>query len=280
MNALVRGLLKTTGRTYSNMKNSSTIDEENPILPGDPRSDWYNFGYWNPGTTDFDRASEALAFKLGQLAELKACPHLLDVGPGFGAQLALWKTDFQVVRVTALEPNHRSWLRAKVYEDPTISVLCSRLEEYSPESAVKCAIAVDSCYHIPYNLIWQKLMQLSGLTRVVLSDFYLLRTPTSFFDRFFLRMVALSARIPHGNFRTKEEYLRTSRMQLSSWEDVSVQVVDGFCNYVSNQFAKRSFFQTLFNADALKVYCTYLMLRRLRLMGLVGYALIVFKPKL
>jgi hypothetical protein len=220
-----------------------------------------------------------LAYKLGQLADLKSHSHLLDIGPGRGAQLALWKKKFQIEKITALEPNQSSWQRLKAHEDRVTVVIRTKLEDFPARDAVQCVVAVDSCYHISYDIIWNKLLQIPGLKSVVLSDLFLLQRPSSFSDRVFLRIVALAANIPFRNFRTKDEYLRTSGMTLVSWEDTSTQVLDGFCNFVSREIRKRSFFQRLFNGALLKVYCTYLILRRLRARGLVGYALIVFKPK-
>lgn len=210
--------------------------------------------------------------------DLSSCSHLLDIGPGFGAQLSLWKSRFQVEKTTALEPNREAWQRAKARENTTTVVLCERLEDFETSEAVDCAVAVDSCYHISYSVFWSSLQALPSLKSVALSDLFLLRKPL-LSDRIFLRFIALCARIPYENFRTKDQYLQTSGMQVASWEDASDQVIDGFCNFVSAEVKTRSLLQMIFKEQLLKIYCTYLLLRRLRSKKMIGYALIVFKPK-
>ena len=247
------------------------------MLPGDLSTDWYNFGFWDADSKRFEKAAEALAFKLGRLAELNECSHLLDIGPGYGAQLALWKNSFQVQKITALEPNKSAWQRATAYEENTISVSCSKLEDYPANDGIHCVVAVDSCYHIPYSVIWNKLQHLSGLQKVVFSDLFLLRVP-SIMESVILRVITMIAKIPYQNFRTKDVYCRTSQMHVVSWDDVSVQVVDGFCKFVGSEIGKRSISQRFFSSQLLKVFGTALLLRWLRTKCLIGYAVIVFKP--
>jgi hypothetical protein len=256
---------------------SSTPDKDQLVLPGDLSTDWYNFGFWDPDTKEFEKAAMALAFKLGQLAELNNCSHLLDVGPGYGAQLTLWKNGFQVQKITALEPNQAAWQRASTYEEEAIAVYCSKLEDYPANPDIRCVVAVDSCYHIPYNVIWNKLQHLSGLQKVVFSDLFLLRVP-SIMESVILRVITMIAKIPYQNFRTKDVYCRTSQMHVVSWDDVSVQVVDGFCKFVGSEIGKRSISQRFFSSQLLKVFGTACLLRWLRTKGLIGYALIVLKP--
>jgi hypothetical protein len=67
-------------------------------------------------------------------------------------------------------------------------------------------------------------------------------------------------------------------MQVVSWDDVSVQVIYGFCEFVASEIKKRSISQKFFSSQLLKVFGTSCLLRWLRAKGLIGYALIVLKP--
>ena len=253
-------------------------EDDMSAVPGDGKSDWYNFGLWSRQACDFPKAAKELAHKLALLGELQYCPHLLDIGPGYGAQLSLWRSSFQVEKITAIEPNPAAWERAKTYATPETVVLCNRLQDFTPDKPVHSVIAVDSCYHIPYNEFWDKIKNLSGLSQVVLSDFFLLKPPASFLDVTLLKLVGGSAKIPFKNFRTKDQYLDSVSFKAHTWQDVSEQVIDGFCCFVKDRFVRLTWSQRFIKSEMLKVYITYLMLKKMRLRGLIGYALILFKP--
>jgi hypothetical protein len=245
------------------------------VIPGDGKSDWYNLGYWD-GASSFPDACKTLAEKLGLFAGLESCPHLLDIGPGYGAQLDLWKTVFRIEKITAVEPDRSAFVRAMNYSSAHIKIYNTRLETFRFPEGVHSVIAADSCYHIPFEKFWHKLAETGGVTSVVLSDLFLLKRPTAWIDLLFLRLVAIVSKIPFENFRTKEQYLSSSPFRLTSWEDVSEQVLDGFCFFVQRNLSGR-WLQILASTSKLKVFCTYLIVKRLRARGLAGYAFILMR---
>ena len=65
----------------------------NPQVEDSPR--WINLGYWTESSDTLDKASQRLAVKLAEAANLRSSDRILDVGCGFGDSTILWRNRAQ-----------------------------------------------------------------------------------------------------------------------------------------------------------------------------------------
>jgi hypothetical protein len=63
---------------------------------------WNNLGNW-ANENDYGMACQALARLHGQAAQLRAGQHVLELACGYGAAFELWKAEFKINKISALE---------------------------------------------------------------------------------------------------------------------------------------------------------------------------------
>jgi len=66
------------------------------------RTTFINYGYWTNGCDSIDDASEALAMRLAESADLGSADSVLDVGFGYGDQDFMWARKWDKVKICGL----------------------------------------------------------------------------------------------------------------------------------------------------------------------------------
>ncbi|PTQ90443.1 class I SAM-dependent methyltransferase [Agitococcus lubricus] len=112
---------------------------------------WSNLGYW-ANARDYGQACQQLALLHGQAVDLQAGQHLLELGCGYGAALALWQQQFQVSQIDALEyrPHCVEQIQAQQY--PALARVCQGRFDRPLKAPLAgqhydAVLCVDAAYH-------------------------------------------------------------------------------------------------------------------------------------
>lgn len=76
--------------------NSKMLGDDEPIA-------WSNLGYWDGLNTSYPHACSRLASRLADAVHLNSNDRMLDLGCGQGASLQLWKMQYHVQHIEAVE---------------------------------------------------------------------------------------------------------------------------------------------------------------------------------
>ena len=197
-------------------------------------STWCNLGLWTTATS-FRSACADLARLLGRAASLGAGDEVLDVGVGYGDQVALWLDEFGVERVVALESSPKIAAAASsaladraaaTVVNENASHLSARALTSAPAS-FDVVLCLDCAYHFStrasYIASAAPLLRPAG--RFAAID--LLPTAQSRWGlgRLAQGLVALAVGIPWSNLYGEAEYGLTLRS--NGLVDVSIRPVDG-----------------------------------------------------
>lgn len=203
---------------------------------------WTNLGFW-PGAASYAEAATALAFRVGQAAQLRAGDVVVDYACGYGDSLRLWVERFGVARVIGVEPDAAlaRVVRARIVDwglADRISIECERAERISPDSLaadVSAVVCVDGAYHFESRRKWllRSLQALPSGGRLGIADLvFAARAAGSWRIAGLARLV----NVPAANLETTDELETTiagagARVRWS--EGAGEAVLDGFCRNVS-----------------------------------------------
>ena len=189
---------------------------------------WQNLGDWSTAQTYGD-AAEALAARLGRMADLATDDHVLDIGAGCGDQLALWRGRFGVARITAIEPDPGSAAAAR---RRTASLEGVEVHEGTDlaigERAPTVILSLDAAYHFRSrrDFLRRAATALKPGGRLALADIF---APTRIDAR--ARLLALFAGIPQRNLWTAAQWhaeLAQAGFERVMWTDATDAVLGGF----------------------------------------------------
>ena len=125
----------------------------NAKLLGDRRENaWSNLGFWDDQTQNYIQASQQLATVLAQSVKLNAKDRLIDLGCGQGASLLLWKNQFHVKAVTAIELQKK--LVKKLHQQGHLSIYQASFlqpQNILPAHSFDVVLCVDAAYHTNLN---------------------------------------------------------------------------------------------------------------------------------
>lgn len=230
---------------------------------------WTNLGDWRE-TTDYVKAAEALAYRVGAAAALGPASVVVDYACGYGDSLRLWVQQFGVRRVVGVEPDPAvcSVVSERIVRwglRDRIRIVQGRAEDTLPrraDSEVNTVVCVDAAYHFRSRVDWWRMLarDLPAGSRIACSDVLVadgqrLSVP--------LLGMAAAMRIPGSNL-VDAVWLQATLSALGlrdiAYESLGAAVLDGFvANAPMRGFALRA---------------TRAGVRTLRQRGLVDYALI------
>lgn len=118
---------------------------------------WNNLGDWQVAT-DYEHACIALARRHAEFAGLSVHSNLLELACGYGASIELWRDQFQVTAITALEYRQRcvDWLNQSLNTNhhqthAHIQVLQGRFDRPLPtalaQQSFDTLLCIDAAYH-------------------------------------------------------------------------------------------------------------------------------------
>lgn len=84
-----------------------------PVMRLATGGDMLNFGYWNGSASGPLKAQNDMCSLIGDIAELGSARKLVDVGSGFSAPAARWKSDHNSLSITCVNINFLQLLCAK-----------------------------------------------------------------------------------------------------------------------------------------------------------------------
>lgn len=126
---------------------SDAFAVETALLAGRPTR-WQNLGLWTD-TRDYERACEALASRVGEVAGLGPGDRLLELACGSGAAFQVWRERFGVGALIGIELDPARAARAselgRVVCAPAIADRALSVAGRGPFDAVVC---VDAAYHL------------------------------------------------------------------------------------------------------------------------------------
>ena len=217
-----------------------------------PRTAWMNFGWWGgaggAGGGGFAAAAAELARRVGRAAALTAADECLDCGCGCGDQDLLWRAEFGVLRIEALDPvaSQVAAAQRRVRDAglaDVIGVRCAavgggRALPFSDGSFTR-VLSVDSAYHFDTRRRFfgeaRRVLRPGGA--LALADIVLARpwAELSLSQAAAVRVVCALMSVPIANVCTAEEYAR--QLEQAGFagvrcESFSHAVVPGFCAFV------------------------------------------------
>ena len=192
---------------------------------------WGNLGYWQ-SLDDYLSAAIALAKLVGDAARLNQHQKVLDLGSGYGAQLHLWKSHYQVESIQTFEPDKAASKHAQGYiAGSDISGISWLPSAESAADDLDAVVSVDAAYHIPNRrALWQSLVKrLKPNGRLALTDLVLFEHAHTRTHP--LHRVSSIFEIPAENLMTQHAYreeLEGIGFKNVEFRDLSSAVFGGF----------------------------------------------------
>lgn len=193
---------------------------------------WSNLGDWQHARR-YSEAARALAHRLGVAAQLGPADHLLDVGVGAGAQLGVWRRDFGVTRIVAVEPDRSRARTARGAAEALGGDIAVRVGDAAslPRGSFSVILALDCAYHFDRARFFRTARQrLRPGGRLALTDIVLLR------DRYrsTVSRAARACGIPRDNLVGWDGYQRAlsgAGLDVQDCEDLDRDVLLGFARH-------------------------------------------------
>lgn len=213
---------------------------------------WNNLGDWQVAT-DYEYACIALARRHAEFSGLSANSHLLEFACGYGASFELWRDQFQVKTITALEYRQRcvDWLNQSLTSSHHtaqchVQVLQGRFDRPLPNALTQQSfdvlLCIDAAYHA--TSLHQFLITASTALRPkgVLCFSTLMWADSAATSASMSAIIGQQllklASIPAASVLTQPQ-IKTLFQQLH-WTDLQIQpieqhVFEGFANWVQQQ---------------------------------------------
>lgn len=190
------------------------------------KSLYLNLGYWENATT-YDEACEALALKLGELAEIQEGDRVLDCGFGFGDQDALWLERYQPEKISAINITAAQVALAKErFPDPRLEFLEGSATALPFEADhFDKVMALESAFHFQTrdDFFKEALRVLKPGGRLAMADITRARAPTGLSEYLAEQGGRALWQIPAGNLCEIPEYQR--RLEQAGFVNVSVEAI-------------------------------------------------------
>lgn len=214
---------------------------------GDGR--WNNLGYWRSGNdcigNDYTAACMALARRHAEAIQLGPEDHLLELACGYGASLDLWRDEFAVARLCALERrvNCVASIRAR---DPEMAanIFHGRFDRPLPEAMPgqhDALICVDAAYHADslhaFLACAASALKPGGrlaFSTLIKGEVSAAEQKPDWLSGSLLKLAAIPAasRVSHQTLKTQ---LSASGFDTLSITDISEPVLAGFANWVAHR---------------------------------------------
>lgn len=228
-----------------------------------PDAAWANLGEWSHASS-YEEAGRALAWKLGQAARLRPGACVLDLASGYGASLYLWRSEWQVGPLWALEADHSRRVSLQYLGLEGFELLAEKtvqdLWRAPAEPLYDAIIAVDAAYHFPdardFLSDCKKRLRADGR----LSFSTLIKTPSWSSQPLWIKGLTFI-------FSAAAGMPRASLLSATQWETLACEeawpgfritpaaVLEGFSQYIRRRSSALSLRQKL-TADWIKISVT------------------------
>jgi erythromycin 3''-O-methyltransferase len=193
--------------------------EQNAHGYTDVHGHYLNFGFWEPGNTDYVLAAESLVYRMAVLLELRPGHRLLDVACGWGAQDFFLQNEFGPIQIDAVDVtwSHIRWAQAEGRKQklsgPVRFKHGSATHLQFVESTFDRVLCIEGSVHFDTRARFlaeaHRVLKPGG--RIALADYVLKREPANRFERAVLDGVISLWKIPQANAVTAEGYSQSLR---------------------------------------------------------------------
>ena len=181
---------------------------------GDFHGGYLNFGLWESGNEDYQRAAENLVRRIGTMLGLDGRSHVLDVAPGMGPQDVLLYREFAQPRIDGLDA---TWKHVERCRRRALEHGIGRDVVFHHGSAVSLPFDDASFSHVmsiegPEHFATRdrffaeahRVLEPGGV--MALADYTLPRPVRGSLDRIVIDLVRRIWKVPRANLWTTEEY--------------------------------------------------------------------------
>ena len=242
--AVIEGLLIHL-RAWLWRETRETFSTDDVLLnyPLSAPSSWGNLGYWS-GTSgsDFVKANQALAIRMGRFADLKSNDAVCDIGFGCGDQIQVWFEDFQIQSVFGLNVSQSQCLKASQllsqYIDSGQLEIRHDAHTYLAGSREKWSkiLALDCAYHFSERSQFLEVVRERLLPggRFVLTDFIQIREAQNWRETLILKIFCRISSVPRRNLVVLDRYQRAfyEAGLIPYIEDISAAVLPGIAAWL------------------------------------------------
>lgn len=238
---------------------------------------WSNLGYWDVEDVSYPLACQRLAQRLADSIHLNSNDILLDLGCGQGASLTLWKEQYQLTHIEAVELQAACVNSIRNKLDYLYKIHCDSFLNLKAEyfdymfDAILC---IDAAYHSDLNSFLEMIVPILN-SKGRLAFHYLVLTEKfqylNAIEKFKLKNLLKCADI-------KCEYLLNSEQTTQLLEqhgfkevhivNLSENVFAGFAQYIQRQ---KIISKAKISLDQLKINMTAKLCQKLYTDGLVDY---------
>ena len=250
----------------------------NAELLGDPSEcAWTNLGYWFSESCTYPQACQSLAEHLANSIHLNSKDRVLDLGCGQGAALSLWKNQYNVQYIDAVDMqldcvNNIIHTMPFIHQAQCGSFL--NLKEMYFEFKFDAVLCIDAAYHSHLNSFLSSVKSVLnskariGFHYLVLSDGY---KNLNSFEKLKLAALLKSADI---KLNTLNSYSDTQKLiercgfEQIEMQNLSAAVLNGFAAYIRKSKTIES---AAWSIDRFKIQMTAKLCQKLYEGGLVDY---------
>lgn len=255
------------------------------LLGDDTQCAWTNLGLWNSPDYSYPQAAMALAQQLAESIHLNSKDKLLDLGCGQGASLKLWKTQFNLQHIEAVDIQSQC-VDNIIHTLPFVQhAHCGsflNLKKTNFEFKFDVVLCIDAAYHSDLNSFLTSVKSVLN-SKARIAFHYLALTERykdlNSFERLKLKTLLKSADIDLQDLNSNTE---TSRIiEYHGFQDVQIvnlsePVLHGFAQYIQHSKKHRL---GQWSVDRLKIQMTAQLCEKLYMAGLVNYVQICARYK-
>lgn len=255
----------------------------NAKVLGDPADcAWTNLGYWTDQERCYPDACQQLAQQLADTISLNSKDKLLDLGCGQGASLKLWKSQYHVAHIEAMDiqpacVNHIDAQMPFIHRVICGSFLNLKKEEF--EFKFDAVLCIDAAYHGSLNNFLHSVSSVLN-SKARIGFHYLVLTERfahlNSFEKLKLKALLKSADIRLADLRSysdTEQCIRNFGFEHVQIENLSQAVLHGFSHYIQTSTMRDLSEATRgqWRLDLFKIQMTAKLCKSLYQAGLVDY---------
>lgn len=206
---------------------------------GDHHDGYLNFGLWEEGIDDFQRAAENLVHRMGELLGLDARSRLLDVACGMGTQDVYLMRNFGPASIDGLDVTWKHVEHGRRRADAAgmgerISFHHGTATELPfPDNNFSHLLSIEGTVHFDTRkkFLHEAFRVLEPGGVVGITDYSLKRQPRTAVERFFVNLVCRLWKVPAENAITSkvyEEHLREAGFGEIDLKEIGALTIPGY----------------------------------------------------
>ena len=259
-------------------------------LLGDERNcAWSNLGLWHQDHLSYPQACEALARALADSVNLNSKDKVLDLGCGQGASLILWKENYAVEHLEAVELQEKYFLHNQKFLPAVDNIHHGsflNLNQLSFKFKFDVVLCIDAAYHSDVNLFVSSASSVLNSKGRLAFHYLILNSKydeLSSLQKMKLRLLLKAADVNLNHLKTRQQL--NERMRVQHFENVEIQnlnesVFNGFSKYIKSALFKERIGKIPHHfLDLKKIQLTAKLCAQLYADGIIEYVQISAKKK-